>query len=181
VTGRRDPFAQPEPLVRRLYAYVAYTIGDGPDAEDVTSEAFERGLRYRHSYDPGRASALTWLIGIARRCIADRALRPQALPTDQVDERESREDVEGEAVLRLAVREAVARLPERDRELVALRYGADLTARQIAELLELRTNAVEVALHRLHARLRVELDGERPVAVAEEAEPRKGPAPATGM
>src|SRR6185437_4900150 len=43
---RRDPFAQPEELVRRLYSYVAYVIGDGPDAEDVTSEAFERGLRY---------------------------------------------------------------------------------------------------------------------------------------
>ena len=37
---------------------------------------------------------------------------------------------------------------ERDRELIALRYGADLTARQIADLLDLRTNAVGVALHR---------------------------------
>ena len=39
-------------------------------------------------------------------------------------------------------------LGERDRELIALRYGADLTARQIGELLGLQTNAVEVALHR---------------------------------
>ncbi len=58
----------------------------------------------------------------------------------------------------LAVQEAVARLSERDRELVALRYGADLTARQIAETLGLQTNAVEVALHRLHAKLRMELE-----------------------
>jgi RNA polymerase sigma factor (sigma-70 family) len=42
----------------------------------------------------------------------------------------------------------------RDRELVALRYGADLTAAQIAELLGLTTNAVEVGLHRALARLR---------------------------
>jgi len=33
----RDPLANPEPLIRRVYAYVAYRIGDGPDAEDVTS------------------------------------------------------------------------------------------------------------------------------------------------
>ena len=39
---RRDPLANPEPLVRRVYAYVAYRIGSGPDAEDVTSEVFER-------------------------------------------------------------------------------------------------------------------------------------------
>ena len=49
---------------------------------------------------------------------------------------------------------ALARIDERDRELVALRYGADLTARQIGEVLELSTNAVEVALHRALGRLR---------------------------
>jgi RNA polymerase sigma-70 factor (ECF subfamily) len=173
---RRDPFRQPEELVRRLYSYVAYIIGDGPDAEDVTSEAFERGLRYRSSYDPDKGTPLTWLIGIARRCIADRAGRVLPLPTAELADEAGHHDIETEAVLRLSVREAVARLPERDRELVALRYGADLTARQIAELLDLRTNAIEVALHRLHARLREEID--HPIA---SSEPRKGLDPAAGM
>jgi DNA-directed RNA polymerase specialized sigma24 family protein len=40
----------PEPLIPQVYAYVAYRIGAGPDAEDVTSETFERALRYRSSY-----------------------------------------------------------------------------------------------------------------------------------
>ncbi len=31
---KRDPLANPEPLIRRVYAYVAYFVGDGPDAED---------------------------------------------------------------------------------------------------------------------------------------------------
>ena len=61
---------------------------------------------------------------------------------------------------RLEVRRAVATLDPRDRELVALRYGGDLTARQIGELLGLKTNAVEVALHRALGRLRTVLDGE---------------------
>ncbi len=59
---------------------------------------------------------------------------------------------------RLEVRAAVADLDERDRELVALRYGADLTARQIGTLLDLTTNAVEVALHRALRRLRQQLE-----------------------
>jgi RNA polymerase sigma-70 factor (ECF subfamily) len=42
----------------------------------------------------------------------------------------------------------MAKVPQRDRELLALRFGADLTARQIGELLGQGTNAVEVALHR---------------------------------
>jgi RNA polymerase sigma factor (sigma-70 family) len=150
---RRDPLAHPEALIRRVYAYVAYVVGDGPDAEDITSETFVRATRYRSSYDPSKGSPATWLVGIARRSIADRP-RPPA-PTDRIDEES--EDSHDSRLDALVVRDAVARLPERDRELVALRYGADLTAKQIAETLGLQTNAVEVALHRLHAKLRTDL------------------------
>jgi RNA polymerase sigma factor (sigma-70 family) len=156
----KDPLAKPAPLVKRVYAYVAYRIGDGPDAEDVTSETFERALRYRDSFDPRRGSATSWLIGIARRCIADAALKRE-LPTDTVPEQliEGHED---RSHLKLEVAHALATLDERDRELIALRYGADLTAKQIAELLELKTNAVEVALHRVLARLRTRVDPGEP-------------------
>ena len=152
---RQDPFSELEPLIRRVYAYVAYRVGDGPFAEDVTSDTFERALRYRDSYDSRRAEPAAWLIGIARRCIADAALKRE-LPSDEIPEQlvEGHED---RAHLRLELANAVALLDDRDRELIALRYGADLTARQIAELLDLRTNAVEVALHRALGKLRVEL------------------------
>jgi RNA polymerase sigma factor (sigma-70 family) len=149
----RDPLADAAPLVRRVYAYVAYRLGDGPDAEDVTSEVFERALRYRESYDPGKGDPLAWLIGIARRCIASAALSSRS-PEPSIHDVRDEPDPAGPVAERLTVRAAVASLEERDRELIALRYGADLTARQIAETLELRTNAVEVALHRALGRLR---------------------------
>jgi RNA polymerase sigma-70 factor (ECF subfamily) len=154
----RDPLADPGPLIRRVYAYVAYRIGDGAEAEDVTSETFERALRYRASYDPRRGEPAAWLIGIARRCIEGARLRPQ--PLEHPDETPDALDVEAEAVERLTLAQAVERLDERDRELIALRYGSDLSARQIGELLELRTNAVEVALHRALSRLRKFLEDE---------------------
>ena len=149
-----DPLSDPGPLVRRVYAYVAYRLGDGPDAEDVTSEVFERALRYRESYDPRKGDPASWLIGIARRSIADAALGERAHEPNALDLQEE-PDPAAPAAERLTVRAAVASLEERDRELIALRYGADLTARQIAEALGMRTNAVEVALHRALARLRV--------------------------
>ena len=46
---RSDPLANPEPLIRRVYSYAAYRLGDGADAEDATSETLERALRYRQS------------------------------------------------------------------------------------------------------------------------------------
>jgi RNA polymerase sigma-70 factor, ECF subfamily len=149
---RRDPLANPEPLIRRVYAYVAYRVGDGPDAEDLTSETFERALRYKKSYDPRKGEPVQWLLGIAKRCIDGRGPRLE-LASEWVDEA-SGGDLEEDTIRRLTVSRAVATLDERDRELIALRYGADLTARQIAELLGARTNAVEVALHRALGRLR---------------------------
>jgi RNA polymerase sigma factor (sigma-70 family) len=155
---RRDPLGDPQQLIRRVYSYAAYVLGDGPEAEDVTSEAIERAVRYRQSYDPSKGNPETWLIGIARRCIAGRALQPPTASDEALEEIATAEDVESDAVTRVTMRAAVARLPERDREIVALRYGSDLTAREIGEVLEMSTNAVEVALHRLLAKLRDDLD-----------------------
>jgi DNA-directed RNA polymerase specialized sigma24 family protein len=58
----------------------------------------------------------------------------------------------------MSVAGAVTRLEARDRDLVALRYGADLSSRQIADLLEMSPGAVDVALHRALERLRSLLD-----------------------
>jgi RNA polymerase sigma factor (sigma-70 family) len=156
-----DPLARPEPLIRRVYAYAAYRLGDGPDAEDATSDTFERALRYRDRYDRSKGEPVAWLLGIARRAVDD-VYAGRRLAAELPDDVPDTGDLEPETVRKLTVRKAVLALDERSRELIALRYGADLTARQIAELLGERTNTVEVALHRAHARLRAALAGERP-------------------
>ena len=153
----RDPLANPSELIRRVYGYVAYRIGDGPDAEDVTNDVFERALRYRESYDSARGAPLHWLLGIARRCVDTELGRPRTEQTPPLD-LASLEDLEEETLQRLSVAAALEGLDDRAKDLVALRYGADLTARQIASLLGLKTNAVEVALHRTLARVREHLD-----------------------
>jgi RNA polymerase sigma-70 factor (ECF subfamily) len=153
--GAQDPFVDPERLIRRVYAYVAYRLGDGPDAEDVTAEAIARALRYRDSFDSSRGDPAAWVIGIARRLLLSvRGTEPTLLLNEEA---RAADDLEESAVRRMSVRSAVARLGERDQELVALRYGADLNAREIGSLLEMKTNAVEVALHRAVGRLRSEL------------------------
>jgi len=155
-----DPLADPTAMVRCVYAYVAYRIGDGPEAEDVTSETFERALRYRESFDSRRGDPAAWLIGIARRCIADAALS-RLHTTDEIPEVAAPDGLHDTVAARIDMARELALLDERDRELLALRYGADLTAKQIAELLDLKTNAVEVALHRALGRLRSQIEGEQ--------------------
>jgi RNA polymerase sigma-70 factor (ECF subfamily) len=155
---RADPLADPQPLIRRIYAYVAYRLGDGPEAEDVTSEVFEQAVRYRSSYDPRRGEPIAWLIGIARRCIASSLSARHPVPTSEPDRADASGEFEGETVERLTLNEGLARLAEHDQELLALRFGADLSARRIGDLLDMRPNAVDVAIHRALARLREQLD-----------------------
>ena len=151
---RRDPFADPQPLISRVYAYIAYRVGDGPDAEDVTSATFERALRYRDRFDAREGDAAAWLIGIARRQISEHFGAHQPLTVAEVPDQVAPGELDVDSETRLDLRRAVTALGDRDREMVALRYGADLTARQIGELLGLQTNVVEVALHRALQTLR---------------------------
>ena len=161
---RIDPLENPQPLIERVYSYVAYRVGDGVHAEDITSDVFERALRYRTRYDARRGSPISWLIGIGRRAIADYMSSEHAHSSD-IPELSVATVFEDQVALRLELREAVEKLPERDRELVALRYGADLTATQIARILGLRTNTVEVSLHRALATLRRSLEVEQEAVV----------------
>jgi DNA-directed RNA polymerase specialized sigma24 family protein len=120
----------PDPLIRRVYSYVAYRVGDGPDAEDITTDAFERAFRDRDQFDPRRDDYGAWLIGLARNCVDEQGQAPPR-----------RDETPG-------LRTAVLRLDEPERELVALRYGAELSAAQIGGLLDLDSATVGAALER---------------------------------
>jgi RNA polymerase sigma-70 factor, ECF subfamily len=152
-----DPLTHPERLIQAVYAYVAYRIGPGVDADDVTSDVFERALRYRESFDPDKGTPTAWLIGIARHRL-NGGHNPAAVSLDDAPDVMATTDLETEVVRKLSLGDALSSLGDRDRELIALRYGADLSARDIAGMLSLTPNAVDVALHRAIERLRETLD-----------------------
>ncbi len=142
----------------RVYNYFRYRVGDGPVAEDLTSITFEKAWRARGRYRRDLGGFATWLLAIARRVAVDhhRAQRPHlplaaaagiaAGPTPE-DLSERRSDLE-----RLV--ELLAALPEREREIVALKYGAGLTNRAIAGLVRLGESNVGTILHRTVQSLR---------------------------
>ena len=136
----------------RIYNFFRYRVGDDALAEDLTAETFEKAWRNRSRYRRDLAAFSTWLFTIARRVAIDHYRRQRAhVPlTDNallaVDEALEELAQEREDHARLAV--LLARLPDRDRELIALRYGAGLTNRAIAGLTGLTETNVGVILHR---------------------------------
>src|ERR671936_2683613 len=102
---RNDPLANSGPLIRRVYAFVAYRIGDGTDAEDVTSATFERALRYRSTFDPRRGEPISWLLGIARREIGSYfAQRPLLAEVDLGAAHEPADDAHARLDIAVALR-----------------------------------------------------------------------------
>lgn len=146
-----------------VYGYLAYRVGSRDEAEDLTQNAFERALRAWSRFDPRRASAKTWLLSIAHNLLVDhyRSSGRRVVTTGEEDlERHggAAPGPEHDLGLSAELADALATLSQRDREVVALRFGGDLTGPEIAELLDLTLGNVQQILSRSLRRLRSELE-----------------------
>jgi len=148
----------------RIYNFFRYRVGEGQLAEDLTSATFERAWRKRDRYRRDLAAFSTWLFTIARRVLVDHYRQHHAeaplhdaahLTTDQTLEDLTQRQADFE---RLSV--LLAQLADRDRELVALKYGAGLTNRTIAGLTGLSESNVGVILHRALQTLRAKWEAQ---------------------
>ena len=142
-----------------VFAYVATLLHDRSAAEDVTAIAFERAFRRQGKYDARRVSARSWLFGIARNAALDelrRRKRTASLPTEPPAAGADEIDL---ALRRAAVRTALAELPARDRELIALKFHAGLDNAELADVLGVSVSNAGTRLHRALTKLREILDG----------------------
>jgi RNA polymerase sigma factor (sigma-70 family) len=161
-----------EDNVDRVYGFLAYRVGTRADAEDLTQLTFERALRNWHRYDAGRASPATWFISIARNALIDHHRRsgPRervSLSHGDIGEGELPSIPGPDESLGLGAELATALdgLRIRDREIVALRFGADLSISEIARTMDLSVSNVQQILSRTLRRLRRSLEGEPEGAV----------------
>jgi RNA polymerase sigma-70 factor, ECF subfamily len=164
MSGRQTDFARVyEEHVWRVYAFLAYRLRDRHTAEDLTQLTFERALRAWSRFDPRRASETTWLLAIARNLLIDHHRRDRSSKLEPIEERLA-PTVPGPDERFAAspeLLEALGHLSERDREVVALRFGGDLTGPEIAELLDLTLANVQQILSRSLRKLRGLLEAER--------------------
>src|SRR5947209_10197072 len=121
-----------------VFAYAATLLRDRAAAEEVTAIAFERAFARRRSFDRRRGEPRAWLFGIARNAALDelrRRRREAALLSEPVDEPAGADDGEELVLRRTLVASALSGLPPRERELIALKFHAGLSNREIARVL----------------------------------------------
>jgi len=127
-----------EEHAQRLFGFLAYRTGDPALAEDLVADTFERVLTARR---PRKTGDQTWVYAIALTRL--RELSPVV--------------TNGNGHVYLA---ALATLTDEEREALSLRYGADLSLKEIAKLVGKPRSTVEGRIHRGLKRLRAELAGE---------------------
>jgi RNA polymerase sigma factor (sigma-70 family) len=130
----------------------------------LTQQTFERALKAWDRFDPPRATVGTWLIAIARNLLIDHyrsaAASATSVPLSEVDP-QSLPSVDGPFPalgLEPELANALNGLADRDREILALRYGADLTGPEIADLTGLTLPNVQQIISRSLRRLRERLE-----------------------
>jgi RNA polymerase sigma factor (sigma-70 family) len=143
-----------------VYGFFAYRVKHRQLAEDLTQATFESALRAWPRFDPGRASVRTWLTAIAHNLLVDHHRRSRPRLTGDLDE--SPLLVESGPEERLIawpeLEDALQLLSEREREILALRFGADLAGPEIAALTGLSLANVQQILSRSLRRLRAVIE-----------------------
>jgi RNA polymerase sigma-70 factor (ECF subfamily) len=142
----------------RVYNYFRFRMGIEVDVAELTSRTFERAWRSRARYRRDIAGFATWLFTIAKNVGVDylqgqRSHLPVDAALDVAAEGTPEKDAERRSDLsRLAL--LTQSLSDRESELIALKYGAELTNRLIAGLTGLSESNVGSILHRVVRSLR---------------------------
>jgi RNA polymerase sigma-70 factor (ECF subfamily) len=143
----------------RVLNFFRYRCGNAADAEDLTSITFEKAWRGRDRYRRDKGAFSTWLFTIARNAAVDHyRARAPVVPMDEAslvaaatatpeEQSAGRSDAARLAVL-------LQTLSDRDRDLIALKYGAEMTNRDIARTTGLSESNVGTILYRAVQALR---------------------------
>ncbi|MDY7106719.1 MAG: RNA polymerase sigma factor [Actinomycetota bacterium] len=160
-----------------IHRYLLRRIGPD-DADELCAEAFRIAFERRATYDPTRASAAPWLYGIATNLLARRRRREArrlravarlaARRPATVDPSDAVGDALDAGVEAIRVAEAVAALPDTERDVLLLVVWESFTYEQAAEALAIPVGTVRSRLHR--ARRRVAADRPSPDPDPDEAD-----------
>jgi RNA polymerase sigma-70 factor (ECF subfamily) len=148
----------------RVYRYVYHRVGHTSDAEDITALVFMKALEALPSYRSRHNGFAPWLFRIARNCVVDyyRRRRKQN-PLDVVAHHAADADPIGQVLgreQRIELHNLMYELSSDQRDVVLMRYAADLSFPEIAATLGKKEPAVRMLLHRGLRKLKAVMDDE---------------------
>lgn len=132
----------------RVTRYIAVRIGDITEAEDLASEVFMRALQAVGSYQEKGVPIEAWLFRIAHNIVVDHLRKKSRRPTLPLDEALSLpgKDKPGEELEQQQEREELRRAMEQlspaQQQVLALRLEAEMTSKQVAQVMGKKPGAI---------------------------------------
>ena len=150
----------------KLYAYIRSQVASQEIAEDITAGAFERAFRGSHTYDADKGSFATWLFRIARNLVinhyASTSRKPVPYTLDEAVEVSATDPSPEQQIIRKEQRqvllELLSSLPERDQEIISLKFFGRLPNKKIAEVMDLKEKTVSVIVLRALQKLKTRFE-----------------------
>ena len=133
--------------VDNVYGYVRSIVRDDYEAEDVTQHVFTKLITTLPKYEQRDVPFAAWILRVARNVAVDHMRVRRAVPCEEVREHEPQHENTAEDSS-LALREALATLPDDQREVIVLRHVVGLSPGEIAG----RLGKSEPSIHGLHHR-----------------------------
>jgi RNA polymerase sigma-70 factor (ECF subfamily) len=140
---------------------MSYRVADVHLAEDLTSTVFEKALTKFKSYSPEKAAISTWIFRIARNTLIDHfraSGRRKTVPLEEMDTQPKTDVTPERKFLEKEeagiLRKCLEKLSPKEREIISLKFGAEMNNRQIAGLLGISDSNVGVILFRAVRKLR---------------------------
>ncbi len=153
----------------RIYNYLRYRVHTQDDAEDLTSQTFERAYANRHRFDSAKGTFSTWLFRIAHNVLANYYRTRQRRSAYEAED-DAPEDLISPAPapeIQVIQAESMARLlgslrvlSQRDQEVISLKFAGQLSNGEIGQIVGLKEKTVSVVLWRAMQRLQRQLRGE---------------------
>ncbi|WP_282942540.1 sigma-70 family RNA polymerase sigma factor [Paenibacillus sp. RC67] len=150
---------------KRVYKYICYRINNHYAAEDICSHVFEVVISKYYSFSPEKSNFEVWLFAIARNSVTD-YFRSQKHRADfslnsilnMVLSKPSPEEIVIRDDNNRALFTALAKLSDKERNIIAMKYAAGLKNSEIADLLGVSGSNIGVVLYRILKKLHKELD-----------------------
>jgi RNA polymerase sigma factor (sigma-70 family) len=133
-------------------------------AADVTQEVFVNAWKARHQFDPQKGRLAAWLVGIAKNRIIDNIRSEQRHESRRSDKPATELPVDCEierTADKMLVAQALACLPDRQRQMIKLAYIDGFTHSEIADKTNSPLGTVKSDIRRGIDRIRIDLGGER--------------------
>lgn len=157
-----DEFSQIyEIYFNRVYKYICYRINNHYEAEDLCSQVFETVITKYHTFSEEKAKFDVWLFAIARNTVTDyfRSRKKRFhFSLDSITEMILSKPSPEELAIRddehQAMFQAMAKLRDKERNIIAMKFAAGLKNSEIAELMGVSESNIGVVVYRIINKLR---------------------------